>query len=124
VRILAVDDERENLDLIQRELGRDHDLHAFTDPQAATRVVERGQFDVLITDMIMPHLNGVELARAARAVEPRAVVIMVTAYTDTQQVLIAHSEGLIDLMIGKPWAINSLREAVGRAGLLCDMRGL
>jgi two-component system response regulator PilR (NtrC family) len=124
VRILAVDDERENLDLIQRVLGRKHDLRSFTDPEAARRVIGRGQFDILITDMVMPNVSGVELARAAREHEPRSVVVMVSAYTDTQEVLVAHSEGVIDLMLTKPWAVTAMRESIERASLLCDMRGL
>jgi DNA-binding NtrC family response regulator len=124
MRIVAVDDEEENLDLLRRTLGRSHSLRVFNDPNEARDALRNGDFDVLITDLAMPDIDGIALARHARKARSEAIVLLLSAYTDTRDALEAHSEGVVDVMVSKPWTPEQLQEDVRRAILMGDMRNL
>ena len=122
VRVLAVDDERFNLDLLKRALGRFCSLELYADPVQAQRALATGDFVIVITDFMMPVVSGTDIARAARGGNPNAIVMVVSAFTDTKEVIAAHEEGVIDIMVTKPWRVSKMREELGRALLMAEMR--
>ena len=81
VRVLVVDDEsgpRSVMDAVLREEG--FDTFAAADGNAALERLGRERFDLLITDVRMPAMDGIELARRAREMRPGIPVLFVSAY--------------------------------------------
>ena len=82
-RIMLVDDEPDVASTVRRILLRlGYQVEAFTDPAVAHERFRRdpARFDLLITDMVMPEMNGAQLATAARALRPNLPVVIVTGY--------------------------------------------
>jgi two-component system, response regulator YesN len=122
LRIVAVDDEPVNLQLFERALKGRCDLRTFTDGHAALDAMAQSRCDVLLTDVRMPLMDGIELARASRKKDASLVVVVVSAYPDTQTVLDAHAEGVVDLIVTKPWRPEQLDNALRVATSIRSMR--
>jgi CheY-like chemotaxis protein len=79
-RILVVDDDPISLDLLSNALGKaGYDVSTATDGWQACRILEREQFDALITDEIMSAMNGLELCRFARELGLELPIILITS---------------------------------------------
>ncbi len=82
-RVLYVDDEEALVFLSSRVLTRlGHHISGYTDPKAALAAFRKNpqNFDIVVTDLSMPHLSGLELARGVLAVRPDIPVLMTTGY--------------------------------------------
>ena len=111
-RILVVDDEPFVCDAVKMMLAFDgHVVETANSGAQALVILERGKFDVVITDFAMPLMKGDELAAAIKARNPKQPVVMITAYAEMLQ---ASSNPLpgIDFMISKPFLLENLREAL------------
>ena len=113
-RILIVDDEESNLTFAERVL-RDvgYEIMTAPDGDAALRLVEQQSipFDLFIIDLVMPHMQGDELARRLREKDGDAKVLYFTGYSDRlfeQRNVLWKNEAFIE----KPVTLNGLREAV------------
>lgn len=83
MRILVVDDEKPCLDELVYMLSKQEDIEiagAFTNPLKALEASADLQLDAAFLDLVMPHLNGVELAKGMLARIPGLKVVFVTAY--------------------------------------------
>jgi CheY-like chemotaxis protein len=70
-RVLVVDDEPALCSVVERILGVDHDVTVVTAARQAFQLIERGErFDVILSDLMMPQMNGIELEAALRRVAP------------------------------------------------------
>src|SRR4029450_7140998 len=72
-------------------------------------------FKVVLTDFMMPLLNGVELLRTLREKNPRAVRLMLTAAADFRTASEAVNRGEVFRLLGKPWSLSELTSAVRQA---------
>jgi len=82
-RILLVDDEKDILDLLSmflRDLG--YDVEACSNGRDALRYLDAKTFDLLLTDLTMPRITGLELAQNAQEKQPLLSVILLTGYQD------------------------------------------
>jgi len=77
----------------------------------ALALFQPGKFDVIITDFFMPTMTGEKLAAAIKTRSPSQPVVMLTAYPEK---LSRENPQTVDLLIGKPFEINALRDAVTR----------
>ena len=82
-RILVVEDQREVLDLIEKVLTMKGFQTTAIHPRQLKKILksEEAYFDVLLTDVIMPHINGVETAKLFRERFPKSPVIFMSGYT-------------------------------------------
>jgi len=99
-RYLLVDDNREfaeNMAEILTDEGAEV-TRAFDGPSALT-ALEKGPFDVMITDMRMPGVSGAELLKLVRVRDPGLPVVLVSAYTRNEQLEEAHRLGLLAFMV-------------------------
>jgi CheY-like chemotaxis protein len=112
-RIVVVDDELYNRDLMVRTFARAGEVVAAADAAEATALLERWAVDVLVTDMALGRSpNGVELARDVRARWPSVRIVVVTGFDDEPALQQARAEGIIDDIVPKPWQPAALRERV------------
>ncbi|MBZ0232855.1 MAG: response regulator [Deltaproteobacteria bacterium] len=112
-RILVVDDELYNRDLMVRTFARAGEVVAAADAGEATALLERWSVDVLVTDMALGRSpSGVELAREVRRRWPAVRIVVVTGFDDEPALQQARGEGLVDDVVPKPWQPSALRERV------------
>jgi two-component system response regulator PilR (NtrC family) len=114
-RILVVDDEKsllEFLSLLFREEG--YEVTVESSGTAALERTRQESFDLVLSDVMMPDLNGLELLREVKARDPRAAVVMMTAYSSTRSAIEAMKLGAADY-VTKPFDVEELKVVVQRA---------
>ena len=111
--VLVVDDEetvRQFVDRVLQEAGYRTTL-ASDGPEAIEVAAKLGTFEILVTDVMMPQMNGDELARRLRLSEPKLKILYLTGYSDRlfkDKVTLWEDEAFLD----KPCTVQSLKEAV------------
>jgi len=114
-RILVVDDERSMRELLQIVLRREgYQVSLAENGQAAVAALEHEPVDVLISDIKMPGMTGVEVLREAKRIDPDIVGIMVTAYASTETAVEALRLGAYDYLT-KPFDVEELKAKVRNA---------
>ena len=114
-RVLVVDDERSVRELLSIVLKRDgHDVLIAEDGAAAVEVLKRERIDILITDIRMPVMNGVDLLRAAKGIAPELATIVMTAFASTETAVEALRLGASDYVHKGPQLQSDLRMRVGK----------
>jgi CheY-like chemotaxis protein len=112
-RILVVDDEPYVLEAVKMMLSFDgHVVTTVSDAREALSVLERSDFDLVITDYYMPGMRGDELGERIKARKPDQPVVMITAYAE---MLAGKTLPGVDFMISKPFLLENLREAIAKA---------
>jgi two-component system, cell cycle response regulator CpdR len=116
-RILLADDEESVRALVARALAEDgHEVIATADGGEALDRLARhgGRFDLLLTDVKMPVMDGIALALAAARDHPDMVILLMTGYADQRER--AHGlDALIHDVIAKPFSNQEIRAAVKEA---------
>src|SRR5512145_1294274 len=112
--ILVVDDEPAIQDILTWSLAAEgyRVATAGSGEEALTRVAEQ-DFDVIVTDIVMPGLNGLDLLERSRVLNPRASVIVMTAYAALETAVTALRRGACDYL-EKPFSVDVLKERVHR----------
>jgi two-component system response regulator HupR/HoxA len=110
--ILVVDDELANLQKLKRTFLSSYPVFEATSGEEALDILTRERVAVIITDQRMPGMSGVELLRRALAVSPDCVRIILTGYTEVEDLMDAINQGHVHRYITKPWEPMSLRETV------------
>ncbi len=114
-RVLIVDDERSIRELLSIVLRRDgYEVLTAEDGAAAVELLKKQRFDILITDIRMPQMNGVDLLREAKRIAPDIVSIIMTAFASTDTAVEALRLGAADYVHKSPNAASELRLRVGR----------
>jgi len=116
-RILLAEDDDAVRDLVARALAEDgHELTAAADGAAALDALDRrdGEFDLLLTDVKMPVMDGIALALAAGRDHPDVTIMLMTGYADQRER--AHDlDALVHDVISKPFSVEQIRGAVREA---------
>jgi len=111
-RVLVVDDERSIRLTLSRFLQRDgHEIVEAPDAEKAQQLLRDGSFDVVVTDIVLPCLSGVELLHSIREAAPRVKVVMMTGEPTVESASEAVRAGAADYLM-KPIA----RSAILRSG--------
>jgi two-component system, cell cycle response regulator CpdR len=116
-RILLAEDEEALRAFIARALGQDgHEVTACVDGGEALDVLtrERGRFDLLLTDIRMPVMDGIALALAAARDYPDLTIVLMTGYAD-QRERASGLDALIHDVIQKPFELAQIRAVVNEA---------
>ena len=116
-RILLAEDEEALRAFIARALAQDgHEVIAAADGGEALDVLtrEQGKFDLLLTDIRMPVMDGIALALAAARDYPDLTILLMTGYADQRER--AHGlDALIHDVIAKPFSLTEIRKTVAEA---------
>ena len=114
-RILVVDDEKIVCDMSRICFSNEgYDVTTFTDSTQARAALETETFDVIITDLKMKEVDGIELLEYAMEINPDTKVILLTAFGTLETAVEAFHKQAFDYFT-KPVTIRDLQESVRRA---------
>jgi nitrogen regulation protein NR(I) len=114
-KVLLIEDDPGIVMTLRRVLSDEgHDVTIETRGDAGLARAREGDFDVVVTDMKLPGLNGLVLVRELHAIHPRLPIILVTAHGTTETAIEATKSGAYDYLV-KPFEIPELIELVERA---------
>lgn len=114
-RILIVDDEKSMCDLIETDLRRrGYAPESVADAVAALERVREGDFDVVLTDLNMPGVSGIELCERVAAHRPDVPVVVITAFGSLETAISAIKAGAYDF-VTKPVDLDILAVSLERA---------
>ncbi|HLP91592.1 MAG TPA: response regulator [Nostocaceae cyanobacterium] len=122
LKILVVDDEPDNLDLLYRTFRRDFNvLKADSGVQALEILAAEGEVAVIISDQRMPEMKGTEFLSKTVPQFPDTVRIILTGFTDIEDLVEAINAGQVYKYITKPWDPGELKTVVQRAAETYDL---
>ncbi|EHC08713.1 response regulator [Fischerella thermalis] len=121
-KILVVDDEPDNLDLLYRTFRRDFQvLKADSGMNALQVLAAEGEVAVIISDQRMPEMKGTEFLSKTVPQFPNTVRIILTGFTDIEDLVEAINAGQVYKYITKPWDPAELKAVVQRAAETYDL---
>jgi DNA-binding NtrC family response regulator len=113
--VLLVDDEAELVyTLAERLVFRGIDAAAITDGNAVIKILEQREYDIVILDVIMPGINGIELLKTIKQNYPKIQVLLQTGRGSTEEMKEGLREGAFDYLV-KPVDIDTLIEKMDLA---------
>ncbi|MGK3962774.1 ATP-binding protein [Sorangium sp. So ce118] len=101
--LLIVDDERETLKALRRELRRDYDVVVAESAEQGYALLRERPIQVVLSDQRMPGMSGTEFYAQVKADFPDTVRLLMTAYADTNAAIQAINDGGVYRFIPKPW---------------------
>lgn len=114
--ILLVDDEERVLRTLKLTFRREpYEVIATTNPMEALKMLEKQPVDVIISDQRMPEITGVDFLRQAREIQPHAVRLLLTGYSDLEAIIRSVNEAEIYRYVQKPWDNDDLLQKVHKA---------
>jgi response regulator RpfG family c-di-GMP phosphodiesterase len=117
LEVLCVDDEPQVLEGLRLHLKQHYVVHlAASGAEGLELLRDNGNIGVIVSDMRMPVMDGAKFLKAAQAVAPEAVRMLLTGYTDMQSSIAAVNEGQIFRFISKPCPPDQLLGALRAAG--------
>jgi DNA-binding NtrC family response regulator len=110
--IMVVDDEPDILIVLGEFLNKEgFKVLTAKDGRQAIEKIKEHKVDLVLLDMAMPNMNGIETLRELKKIKPDLSVIMITAYRDAEKVVEAFRLGAYDCIF-KPFDLKYLRQAV------------
>jgi two-component system response regulator HupR/HoxA len=110
--LLLVDDESANLQKLQRTFMEQYTVHLAQSGEEALQILQQRPIDAIITDQKMPHMTGIEFLELSQKAYPNLVRIVLTGFTDVEDLIAAINMGKVHKYITKPWEPEDLRLAV------------
>src|SRR5262245_31454140 len=121
-RILVIDDEVVHMKMLCDSLtGHGYETSGFTDAQTGLAALKEKSFDLLISDLIMPSMDGIALLRAALQLDPNIFGIIMTGRGTINTAVEAMKSGAIDYIL-KPFNPPSILSTVSRAVAMRRLR--
>ncbi len=126
--ILIVDDEQMITDSISAYLELTTDLHVFTanDPVEGLKCVDQYPIDLVISDFLMPEMNGLEFLRRVKEIQQDATLILLTGYADKENAIRAINQIGLYYYIEKPWnneeLVKIIYNGLEKKSLISELR--
>lgn len=112
LRILVVDDQPVQCELISHALQRDwHTVDVASNGREALKILDFRDFDLVITDKVMPEMNGDQLAVAVKSRDPETRIIMLTGFAGGMD---GEQSEFVDRIVAKPASLAELRAAIAK----------
>ena len=114
-KILVVDDEKSMRDFLSIVLKKEgYAVTTAEDGETASRLVQQEIFDLVLTDVKMPKMNGLQVLKTVKEASPDTIVVMITAFASTETAIEAMKEGAYDYLT-KPFQIEEVRLIIQNA---------
>jgi DNA-binding NtrC family response regulator len=113
--IFYFDDDAAQLDNFREMFSAEYDVRTATTLAETRDVLSRCDAEIIISDQVMPEIEGVEFLREAMRACPQSVRIMVSGEIAVGDVMRDVTTGVIHLFIRKPWSEREMREVLERA---------
>jgi DNA-binding NtrC family response regulator len=103
--IAVVDDEKEILTMLERFLNKagNYKVTTYQNPVTAVNALQQSQYDLILLDIMMPQMNGLDALEKIMEINPDQKVCMMTAYSTLDKVLKSHKEGATNYIM-KPFS--------------------
>jgi serine phosphatase RsbU (regulator of sigma subunit)/CheY-like chemotaxis protein len=116
LKLMVVDDEADNLDLLYRTFRRDFQVYKASHARGALDILSKvGEMAVIISDQRMPEMNGTEFLSRTVDKFPDTIRILLTGFTDVEDLVDAINSGQVFKYITKPWKPDRLKAIVEQA---------
>jgi two-component system sensor histidine kinase/response regulator len=120
--LIIVDDEVAHMRALCDTLGFEgYQVQGFHSPNDALRALGEKQYDLLLTDLMMPDMDGIELFQAARAVDPDIAGVIMTGHGTIDTAVEALQIGALDYVL-KPFRLNVILPVIARALEIRNLR--
>ncbi len=114
-KVLVVDDEKSMCDFLEIMLKKEgYDVKTATDPKEALDLIEREPYHLVLTDVRMPEVDGFQILKKVKDVQPETLVIMITAYGSPEGAVEAMKQGAYDY-ITKPFRVDEVKLIIRKA---------
>jgi DNA-binding NtrC family response regulator len=114
MRVLVVDDDREICDYMETFLSKDGlEVKTLSDPEAVADEVKNGGYHMVVLDLMMPKVDGVEVLQRIRKVDSDVAVVIFTGYPSLESAVQSMKLDAVDYL-KKPFDPEEFREVVGR----------
>jgi two-component system response regulator PilR (NtrC family) len=111
-KILVVDDDRGMREFLEIMLSREgYSVLSASGGKEALGLCRRNRFDLVITDLKMPGIDGIDIMKAVKEISPETMVILITAYASGETAVAAMNEGAYDYL-EKDFSMEDLKSAV------------
>jgi DNA-binding NtrC family response regulator len=126
--VLIVDDEDMVITSIRAflQLETEFNVHGFTNPEAAVAHLETNPVDVIVSDYLMPKMNGIQVLGKAKEYQPEAARVLLTGHADKQSAIQAINDVGLFQYLEKPWDNSQLllviQSGIERTQLLRQLR--
>src|SRR6266404_3693402 len=121
-RLLIVDDESVQLKALSDTLSIEgYSTTGFTSARRALDALREQEFDLLLTDLMMPEMDGIALLTAARTISPDQVAIIMTGHAAIDTAVKAMQAGALDYIV-KPFRLNIILPVINRALSVRELR--
>ena len=115
LKLLYVDDEFVNLQLFKFNFQKQFNLYLASSGQEALELIENENISVIISDLKMPKMNGIELVSKIKEIYPEKVCFMLSAYHISEAQNMGLNESDIFEYIAKPWKKEVLEKLLRKA---------
>ena len=127
-RVMIVDDEDMVITSVRAflNLETEYEIEGFTDPEQAAKYLETHPVDVVVSDYLMPRMNGIQLLARAKQLQPEAARVLLTGHADKQSAIQAINDVGLFQYLEKPWDNSQLllviQSAIERTQLFRTLR--
>ena len=122
--VLVCDDERSIRELLEIALRKEgHKVEIVNSGEVAIRKIDSARYDVIVTDIKMPNIDGIEVLKHAHKTSPESAVVLITAAGDFDSAVQAVKSGAFDYIQKTPnGLVDEVRVSIGRAAEVLELR--
>lgn len=115
LRVLYVDDEKINLNLFELSFRKDFQVFKTLSAHEALSIYKENPIDVVVTDLKMPEMSGIDFIREIKLLKPEQNCILLTAYYEPHLLADPEIKSIIYKYVIKPFKKNNLKELIEQA---------
>ena len=113
--VLYFDDDSVLLDIFKEMFQREYEIKTAATLSRARQLLSETTFDIIISDLSMPEISGVDFLREVARIYPSSIRILVTGYATAGDMLPEIGNGIVQVFLAKPWREQEMDQVIRRA---------